>query len=492
MKRFKHSLSHYKIFSGKMGALIPISHYEVLPGDTIQHTTSALIRFSPLLAPVMHPVRVRIHSWFVPYRLIFTNPSGVSNGTWEEFITGGTDGLGDGASMPELTPAITKGDILDYLGLPPGVSYAGKPVSSLPIRAYNLIFNEFYRDQDLVSERFLDAIGAPAACAWEKDYFTTARPWPQKGPDITLPLGSTAPVVPASASATPSMRSVINPGINADLQTDGTAGNVTLSADPGDPGSLEWAITGMEADLSSATAANVNDLRRAMALQRYAEARAQYGSRYTEYLRYLGVRSSDARLQRPEYLGGGKATIAFSEVLQTGPDTTDDGVADLKGHGISAVRTRRFRRFFEEHGVVMTIMSVLPKTVYQDGIRRDWLRQTREDFFQKELERIGQQTIDGREVYANQVVGTTFGYQDRYAEYRHIPSDVAGDFRDTLDFWHLARQFSSAPTLNASFVQSNPSTRIFADIVGDHLWCMANHSVQARRMVSKKTVGRIV
>jgi len=238
------------------------------------------------------------------------------------------------------------------------------------------------------------------------------------------------------------------------------------------------------ADLSGASAITINALREAMALQRYAEARARYGSRYVEYLRYLGVRSSDARLQRPEYLGGGRQTIQFSEVLQTAEGTNP--VGEMRGHGIAAMRSNRYRKFFEEHGYVISLLTVRPKTIYQQGLFRHWNRRVKEDFYQKELQHIGQQEILNKEVYAPHASPDgVFGYQDRYDEYRRNESLVSGEFRDTtLDHWHMARVFGSTPALNASFVSSVPTKRIFASESTDGLYIMANHSMQARRMVA--------
>lgn len=252
------------------------------------------------------------------------------------------------------------------------------------------------------------------------------------------------------------------------------------------------------ADLSSATGVTANEFREFFALQRYAEARARYGSRYTEYLRYLGVRPSDSRLQRPEYLGGGKQTLQISEVLQTAydKDATDSAspVGTLRGHGITALRTKPTRRFFEEHGYVLTLMSVVPKSIYQDGIPRTFLKKYKEDIFQKELQSIGQQEVLQGEVDGKVAadVNNVFGYTDRYAEYTFTPSNVAGDFRDTLDFWHLARKFETQPALNEDFIKCNPSKRIFADQTSHPLWCMINNKVVARRMVKKVSVGRLM
>lgn len=487
MKRAKHSLSNYKLLSCDLGELVPIGLTEVLAGDSIQQSTNALIRAAPLLSPVMHPVSVSIAHWFVPHRLIWDD--------WEAFITGGPDGM-DASVFPTIAmPASTGaavGSLADYLGVVPGV--ADLQVSALPFRAYALIFNEWYRDQDLVTSLVLDTTsGADTTtntalqnAAWEKDYFTTARPWEQKGPSITVPLGTTAPVsgigVTAGAVADAAANYISTVGTENDpIFTDDTD-QFVIAAQQAGAVNASTNKPQIFADLSSASAVTVNVLREALALQRYEEARARYGSRYTEYLRYLGVRSSDARLQRPEYLGGGKETIQFSEVLQTGEGT--DPVGTLRGHGISSMRSNRYRRFFEEHGYVVTLLTARPKAIYASGLARHWNRRTKEDFWQKELEHIGQQPVLNKEVYAAHATPDgTFGYQDRYDEYRRVFSQIAGEFRTTLDYWHFARQFGSTPALNADFVKCVPTEEPFAVPSEDVLQIMAKHSIQARRLV---------
>lgn len=471
MKRSKFNLSYYKLLSCNMGSLVPVGLKEVLPGDTFQHATSLLLRCSPLLSPVMHPVHVRLHHWFVPHRIIWDN--------FENFITGGPDGM-DATAMPTLnTAAIAAGSPLDYMGVPPG-TYTNNFVSILALRGYQLIWNEWYRDQDLETPSALwrgdgaDTITPNVLrnCAWEKDYFTSARPWEQKGPSITIPIGTTAPVVFSETGTTPQT-----------VTLERSAGTASSALDIVQAGTISDPIVA-NANLTGASAVTINALREAFALQRFEEARARYGSRYTEYLRYLGVRSSDARLQRPEYLGGGKQVIQFSEVLQTAEGT--DPVGDLKGHGIAAVRSNKYRRFFEEHGYIHTLLSVRPKTIYANGVPRTFNRRVKEDFFQRELQHIGQQEILNKEVYAASASpNNTFGYQDRYDEYRRIESSIAGEFRTTaLDYWHMARIFASAPALNASFVSCVPTERTFAVNTNDVLWIMARHHVTARRMVA--------
>lgn len=489
MKRNKFSLSHYKLLSCRMGELIPCGLVEVLPGDTLQQATSALVRCSPLNAPVMHPVHCRIHHWYVPHRLVWED--------FEDFITGGPDG-NNVSELPTITfgggSGAAVGSLADYLGVVPGVN--NLEVSALPFRGYALIWNEWYRDQDLQTALAISlASGADSTTstalqrvAWEKDYFTSARPWEQKGPSVTVPLGTYAPVEFNPAEEGTQRWREIGTGNQGDNiggtnwgvatgQSRDASNSKLYDLNPGDS---------LRTDLSSASAVTVNVLREALALQRYEEARARYGSRYSEYLRYLGVRSSDARLQRPEYLGGGKQTIQFSEVLQTAEGT--DPVGELRGHGIGALRSNRYRRFFEEHGYVFSFISIRPRTMYTQGLARTFNRVTKEDFWQREFEHIGQQEVLNKEVYAaHSSPDGVFGYQDRYDEYRRQESSVAGEFRETtLDYWHMARVFSGDPALNGTFVECQPTERIFAASTNDTMYVMANHSIQARRQLSKK------
>jgi len=485
MKRSKHSLSHYNLHTLDMGQLIPIDWYEALPGDSVRQSSSALLRLSPLVTPVMHPVQVRIHHWFVPNRVLWDG--------WENFITGV-----DGEEPPPFIEHVPVAkDLADYMGIGP---YTPGPAthsfSLFPIRAYNKIFNEFYRDQDLVGTVNEDSLTVQNV-AWEKDYFTAARPSAQQGDPLTLPLGTRAEVrgigIRQGDAFTNTGEDVIES--TGDVQTyansqdtqDGT--NIfEIEENPDIPGAPNiWA------DLTTASGVDINDLRTLFALQRYKEARAQFGSRYSEYLRYLGVRSSDARLQRPEYLGGGKSTVSFSEVLRTGSSNSEgEPLGEMAGHGIAAVKSRRWVKFFEEHGIVMTLASIRPKSMYLNGINRAWSRETKEDYWQKELELIGQQSVRLKEVYAAGASATAhFGYQDRYSEYRHIQNYVTSEFRNTLNDWHLGRIFGSTPALNADFVNCVPTKRVFAEQTQNSIWGMFSHHIQARRLVGKRTIGKI-
>jgi hypothetical protein len=480
MAKKRHNLSSYQLLTGNMGRLYPIGLHEVLPGDVFRHATSVMVRLSPMAAPVMHPMTVRIHSFFVPHRLVWDG--------FEDFITGGPDG-NDSQTVPQITLSGNQTDLGEYWTLPRDA----RPVSALPFRGYNAIFNEYFRDQDLVAER-LETDQTVANVAWEKDYFTTARPWPQKGDAVTIPIGAQAEV---------------KGDFNVRDQ-DGNRSRLISSSQTGDIGTAvplqqgqhltadQEGLNGLYADLSQATAVDVNDLRRAFALQRFQEARARYGSRYSEYLRHYGVRPADSRLDRPEYLGGGRVRVNVSEVLQTAPETgtptqTEYGVGDLYGHGVGALSTRPYRRRFPEHGYVHTFLSVRPKALYTEQVQRTWLKKTKEDFFQKELQHIGQQPVWQGEIFAENDADTynTFGWQDRYREYQEHPSQICGDFRDQLGYWHMGRLFVTDPVLNASFVECDPSNRIFNVQTEDHLWIMVQHRLRALRNVQRTTVGRI-
>jgi len=488
MKRSKHSLSNTKLLTCDMGRLIPVNCFEALPGDTIQQSTSALIRVSPLLSPVMHPVKVRLHHFFVPNRLIWTD--------FPDFITGGPDG--DDTTSPPIfsRSAIAEGSLHDYLDVPVEAAYSPNlEFSALFVRAYDLIYNEWYRDQDLCTELTIDKGNGTDATtdddvqhvSWEKGYLSTARPWEQKGTGVTIPLGSDAPVTGLGMTTQD-----YSGGSPVDIyETDGIAARtiadnrefntnvIRLEEDPSNNG-----YPNLRADLAAATGISINDLRLALAVQRYQERGAKFGTRYVEYLRSLGVRSSDARLQNPEFLGGGSQILQFSEVLST--DGANTG--EMKGHGITALRSNKYRRFFEEHGIVMTLLSVIPKAIYTQGLARKYSRTVKEDYFQKELQNIGEQEVLNKEVYTNHTTPEgVFGYQQRYDEYRHSDSgkNIAGEFHSTMDHWHYGRIFTGDPALNQSFIDAVPTKRVNASNNTDCLYVEARNSIQARRMVSK-------
>jgi hypothetical protein len=497
-KRNPFNLSHWKLSTFSMGQLIPISWIETIPGDTFKHWTQALLRCEQLLAPLMHPVKVRIHHWFCPLRLIWSD--------FESFITGGDDG-NDNTTFPyyELNGSITKSDLLCHLGIPPAdYTGSGIQISMLPARALALIYNKFYRDEQLVSEiGFSDGNGADSTtnlsllnCAWEKDYFTTCRPEQQLGTETVIPLAGDAPV-----KGIGKMNKVWATG----SQTVYEAGETSASSyskynqiqGDGASDQQEYYIEGdsndhpnITADLSAVSGVDIGDLGLALAQQRFKERMNKSGSTYYDYLKSgLGINPQDMRLQLPEYLGGGASPISFSEVLaQDGANT-----GKMYGHGMSPLRTNTYKSFFHEHGIVMTLMSVIPKSIYGNGIQRGFSRTTKEAYFQHEYEYTADQAVLNKEVYSEHTTPEgTFGYQTRYDEYRtgNMLGGVAGEFCDSDAYhWHMVRLLGSDPSLNSSFVQCNPTTRVYAAPSTDPLKVYARQNLFARRPM-RRVPGR--
>lgn len=472
-------LSHEKKLSMNMGDLVPVYLQDVVPGDKFRVNTESLIRLSPLIAPMMHRVNAYIHYFFVPNRIIWSE--------WEKFITGGEDGL-QAPVYPKCvindgTKALcTEGSLIDYLGLPvhDGVSAITNPLyfSALPLRAYQLIYNEYYRDQNLQAKiEFslgsgveLDLFAMRKRC-WEKDYFTSCLPWTQRGANVNLPN-------------TPdySDTSLFKKEDGTIIQGAVTSGNVAG----------ELAIDGSLGRVENIDGINIsiNDLRRATKLQQWLERNALGGSRYIEQIfAHFGVTSSNRSLQRPQYLGGGKTPIVVSEVLNTSATATEDQ-GNMSGHGISVGNTNRFESFFEEHGFILGIMSVLPRTAYQQGIEKHWTKFDKLEHYFPEFANLGEQAVTDGEVYHDYDAGAgasdnTFGYQSRYSEYKFKNSSVHGSFKSSLSYWHLGRIFGAKPSLNGTFVTPSASElhRIFAvtDPAVHKLYVQLYHDVKAIR-----------
>lgn len=454
MRRSDHDLSFTHSTTFDMGQLVPIAAIDVLPGDTFRTATAALLRVSPQVNPVMHDVEVRIHNWFVPNRILWDD--------WEDFIVGNEGG----ATYPVITSAPSANELFDYMGAEP--VGGGTAYDALPVRAYNLIYNERYRDQDLDLERDENDVSL-ARVRWAKDYFTTARPNPQQGEAIEVGFSSgLAPVGSPNGAQ--------------------TAGDVRIvsGSDP-DFFDAEHAPSSeaLFANLANAEGGiDINEWRRAMSLQRIAEARQYFGSRYEDYLRWYGINPRDGRLDRPEFIGGGRQRVSFSEVLSTA-ETQNTEVGDLFGHGIAGVRKRPDRKMFEEHGWFISLAFVRPRGVYQTGIPKRFLRRQPTDFWHRELELLPWQEVKTREIFGGADAETTFGYVPRYDEYREIQNYVSGTMRGgTEEDWHLARAFSSEPTLNASFVECVPSDRIYQDAEKPEIIATFQNSIRGRRLVS--------
>lgn len=467
--------SHEKKLSCSMGELIPIYSEEIVPGDMFNVKSEVMIRFSPMVAPVMHRINVYVHYFFVPNRIIWSS--------WEGFITGGKEGT-TAPAFPTLSAqsaTMGAGSLGDYLGVGLGTGGSGfeTDINALPFRAYQQIYNDYYRDETLTTEVDYTTAGGARTLRmrqWEKDYFTSSLPWTQRlaGQGVPVPIQ----FIPTQTNADEVWNVNVNPPVKMvgpnSLQAtasgflEGATGNVLASID--NTASLELTI---------------NDLRQSSALQRWLEKNATGGYRYIEnVLAHFGVKSSDARMQRAEYLGGGRQPVVVSEVLNTSA-TAGEAQGTMAGHGISVGMANKMNKRFEEHGWLLGIMSVLPRTVYQNGIHRSLLKTDKHEFYWPLFANLGEQAVQNQELFYEPGVSgqntETFGYQQRYAEYKYGCSTVHGDFRNTLDYWTLARKFTSIPSLNNDFTESDPATRIFAVETGDTLWCQVYNQVRCRR-----------
>lgn len=456
-------LSHDVKLSLNMGELVPVMCTECVPGDRFSISAESLLRFQPLVSPVMHRMDVTLHYFFVPNRLVWPG--------WESFISG----VGTPPAFPTLV--ITGGaggytPLCDYLGIPdPSSGVVNEVVSALAFGAYQMVYNEYYRDQNLITPVNFQLVNGDNTAneavlkalrrrAWEHDYFTSALPFAQKGSAVDIPLGDVQ-LKPSwyADNQIPVFKDSGGNVVAGDVSVDaGGSGSIDVSGDPSetfayDPrGSLETEAT------------TINDLRTAFRLQEFFEKAARGGTRYIEFIKAMfGVQSSDKRLQRPEYITGTKSPVVISEVLNT-TGTTDAPQGEMAGHGVSVTSGKFGNYFCEEHGYIIGIMSVMPKTAYQQGVPRHFLKTA--DFTQyyfSDFAHLGEQEVANREVYAYQVNGDDpFGYVPRYAEYKFENNRVAGDFRDSLNFWHLGRIFSSQPNLNQSFIECDPTHRVFA------------------------------
>lgn len=493
------SLAHDVKLSLDAGYLVPTCCVELIPGDVVNYNNTVMMRLAPMVAPVMHKMDVSTHSFFVPVRLLWDG--------YEKFFASGIPSDNTPVAPYISGVDIQLGSLGDYLGLPtnyvanadgtPGrLQYSAgiDKFSALPFSAYQKIYNDYYRDENLSNDgdevpyKLTDGSNnsnwpellSIRKRAWQHDYFTSSLPWAQKGEAVALPMGDYAPLA------------INKTGVGSDaLQVYDEFGTALGLSFVNKKQQSELPPDDVYVDLESNTATTINTLRWAIKLQEFLEKNARGGTRYIELMKaHFGVQSSDARLQRAEFLGGATNPVVISEVLQTSESKeTTTPLGEMAGHGLSVGRGRSTRYFAEEHGFFITIMSVRPKTAYQQGIAKMWSRWSPLDYAFPSFAHLGEQEVLNREVYyaGDADDDKVFGYIPRYAEYRYENSRVAGDFRNNLSHWHMGRIFDSRPALNGQFIEADPTKRIFAvntpstNVYYAHVM----HNLQIRRRLPK-------
>lgn len=474
-------LSHAVKYTADLGELIPVCLLECVPGDIFQIGYQAVARFTPLITPIMSDFFLKVESFFVPYRLLMNADTLGDAGTWEDFITGGR--LGTSApALPTWTSATkTEGSLWDYL-----YHVTGTPNSSpsaFPLRAYRLIYNEYYRDQNVQAEVDITTDqAAPTKRHWARDYFTSCLPWEQRGTAGSLPitLSGTLSYVMDAVSAGNSANMMYNSGNDQPF-------------DAGTKAALEDGTIDLSA--GTATSIDMSDLRLQFQIQRWLERNARAGGRYEEFLRaHFGVSGGDARWQIPEFIGADSAPVIISEVLQT--SATDTGTSsqtaqgEMTGHGIAAAGKRIGTYRCKEYGLIMTLGSVVPKAIYHEGIHASWWRSTKYNFYHPEFAGLSEQPVYERELYLSNSASEddVFGYQGRYDELRHMQDKVSGLFHSTLAEWTIRRHFGASPTLGITFLECNPQKTIFADSSTDSLMVKFNNYIKAVRPLPKAAI----
>nr|QGT50723.1 hypothetical protein Elusimicrob1349_1930 [uncultured Elusimicrobia bacterium] len=493
----KFNLTHSHGTTADMGWLFPVASIFTMPGDIFRISNEFLVEFLALIAPPRHVYTVSLHWWYAPLRIVWKD--------FPDFLTGGPKG--DNASVWPYIMApeggFKPGSLANRLRCP--VNGSNYKVSALPFRIYNMIWNEFYRSEvlqdpvDVSLESGEDTVTNVELLrrGWQHDYFTDGAPSVSKGPQVTLPLGTTAPVVGDGNVVT---MSTSKGQSNLSLVTKDGYDNKTFVGLQGvrGPNFGEYGVTfgdssGLVADLSHASAVTINSLRYASAVWQFQELNMENGNRYAEFIpSHYGVFCPDASLQRPQYLGGSTAPVTVGKVLQTSASTADSPQGNMAGTASSAGMSPEIRFMAREHGYLMCLMSIRPETTYFQGVPRDLSYETRYDLPLPLFAHLGQQEIKNKEIYVqgNEDDDKPFAYTNRYDECRSIPNIITGQLVSTLDYWTSARKFAELPKLNGEFIEARPDDRIFAvkDTVenSDHLVVQVLHHISALRPLPKR------
>lgn len=495
IKRSTFNLSGLHLSTYKMGQFVPITYRAINPGDSVFARSSHFVRLLGLNTPVIHPVYLRAYWFWVSLSSVWPN--------FREWISGSD------YENPHVLPTLTfdsstmgTGSIYDKMGMAVS-AHASTKINAFLSRSYALIWNTYIRDEDLQTELAISTADGPDTTTnfalqnvcWEKDDFTASRPWVQKGPQVYLPLGTSAPVVTSSSPTTSTASgnaltwTSTNSGtyietVNRVLQLDSSGSTQVGNATSG-TNLFKVAPNNLQADLTQSNQLTVPEVRLASALQRAEENRARFGDRYPEYMQAeFGIAPYPTEYNYPVYLGGGRRTIQFSEVLGT-VNNDDTHIGQYGGHASGLMSSRPVKFFAREHGLLILCVAMQPGTLYNQGYPRDLLRSNRNDYIQPELVGVGAQEVLTQEIDATATPGTVFGYNDRYYYERHGYNTSGGDFRTTLNTWTMTRDFATTPSLNADFVSSNPTERIFNGTTYDQVVSATYAYIKVRRVLPK-------